>query len=66
MSDSVFITSYNFKKIIPDEFPDNSLKNPEEIIEYARIKNIFNKSEIDYFIKLCFALENPEYLVKFY
>lgn len=66
MSDSVFITSYNFKKIIPDKFPDNSLKNPEEIIEYTRIKNIFNQSEIDYFIKLWFALENPEYLVKFY
>jgi hypothetical protein len=66
MSDSVFITSYNFKKIIPDEFPDNSLNNPEEIIEYTRIKNIFNQSEIDYFIKLWFALENPEYLVKFY
>lgn len=66
MSANVFITTYNFKKIIPDEFPDNSLKKPEDIIEYARIKNIFNQSEIDYFIKLWFALENPEYLVKFY
>lgn len=66
MSDNVFITSYNFKKIIPDEFPDNSLKEPREVIEYARIKNIFNQFEIDYFIKLWFALENPEYLIKFY
>ncbi|MFB5952857.1 hypothetical protein [Klebsiella pasteurii] len=66
MSGSVFITAYNFKKIIPDEFPDGFLKKPEDIIEYSRIKNIFNQSEIDYFIKLWFSIENPEYLVKFY
>ncbi|WP_313385802.1 hypothetical protein [Pantoea sp.] len=66
MPENVFITAYNFKKIIPDEFPDNSLKKPEDIIEHARIKNIFNQSEIDYFIKLWFAIENPEYLIKFY
>jgi len=66
MSDSVFITSYNFKKIIPEEFPNNSLKKPEEIIEFSRIRKIFNQSEIDYFLKLWFSLENPEYLFKFY
>jgi len=66
MSKSVFITAYNFKRIIPDEFPDGMLEKPEDIIEYARIKNIFNQSEIDYFIKLWCAIENPGYLVKFY
>ncbi|MGP8304805.1 hypothetical protein [Vibrio sp. YIC-376] len=65
-SESVFITQYNFKKIIPKQFPDGMYKNISDLIQYTKIKKIFNEHELHQFVRLWSILENPEFLVQHY
>ncbi|HHQ4507686.1 hypothetical protein ACQ2HG_18240 [Aeromonas hydrophila] len=66
LSESVFITQFNFKKIIPKQFPDGMYKNIEDLIQYTKIKKIFNDDELHQFVRLWSILENPEFLVQHY
>lgn len=66
VSEKVFITQYNFKKIIPKEFPDGMYKSVSDLIRYTRIKKIFNENELHQFVRLWSIIESPEFLVKHY
>ncbi|MFW1535817.1 hypothetical protein ACEV8P_22570 [Vibrio parahaemolyticus] len=65
-SESVFITQFNFKKIIPKQFPDGMYNSVEDLIQYTKIKKIFNDDELHQFVRLWSILENPEFLVQHY
>ena len=65
-SESVFITQFSFKKIIPKQLPDGMYNSVEDLIQYTKIKKIFNDDELHQFVKLWSILENPEFLVQHY
>ncbi|RUR58461.1 hypothetical protein ELS78_05140 [Aeromonas veronii] len=65
--EQVFITQFNFKKIIPLEAPPNIKLIPiHELIKYNELVKIFNKNELNQFIKLWSILVNPEFLKIYY
>ena len=62
-SKDVFITQFNYDKTLPKK-----IKSPNDetskLIDSIDLINIFNKKELNYFIILCEALENPETLIQ--
>lgn len=62
----VYITQFNFERIVPEELPCTEKNNKEQLIAYVRIKTIFNSREINQFVRLWTALENPEILIQYY
>lgn len=64
--DGVFLTQFNFKKVIPENLPDYDGYTVENVVAYNRIKNIFNESELFQFVKLWAVLKDPNILLKFY
>lgn len=66
IKNSVYITQYNHKKIIPEDLDVGDDKGVENVFEYIKLKNIFNEKELKQFFRLWVALENPECLLKFY
>lgn len=65
-SENVFITQFNFKKVIPKELPKDVYKNINDLVKYSEIKWIFNDNELHQFVRLWSILENPEFLLKHY
>lgn len=66
MFNNVYITQYNHEKIIPEEIDLDIYKNKNDLVEYVRLKNIFNEKETDQFIRLWYILEHPEFLAQHY
>lgn len=66
IKNSVYITQYNHKKIIPEDLDVGDDKGVENVFEYIKLKNIFNEKELKQFFRLWVVLENPELLLKFY
>lgn len=65
--EQVFITQFNFKKIIPVETPQGITLQPiNELIKYNELVNIFNEHELTHFVKLWSILVHPEFLTIYY